>query len=172
MGLEGKMRADEIVEKANMSCRPEYYSGRGATSSDLNDRILENIYKEVEKEHGEKAAGQFAQMVADIPKLSATDFLLTLYRLEAHDWKWDKMLLGREKGVYLDGKDMGAKVGSGIGTIVSVFGGLNDRDETRYIRGRFLERHGIRQPEDINGPYGSQPYRDVQRHRSKKTRRR
>ncbi len=144
--LEGRMDAKQIAMDAGMSARPEFYSGRGAIACDLNDRILEKVYQGVQRAHEEEVAKQFAQMVADIPKLSATDFLLTLYRLEGHDWKWDKRILGGENGVYVDGPTDEAKMAVGFATIASVLGGMSERDETGYIRGKFLRRHGIKTP--------------------------
>ena len=132
---EDKLNAGQIVVKAGMSDRPGFYSGRGATTTDLNDMILEKIYQEIKKEHGEDSAKQFTQMVADIPKLSATDFLLSLYRLEMNDWNWSKELLGEEKGIYPEDE------GSALGTIFSALSGSGNVDETDYIRTAFLERH-------------------------------
>jgi hypothetical protein len=147
MTLERKLDARQIVMEANMSARPEFYSGRGAISDDLNSKILEEVYQGVQREHGEKAAKQFAQMVADIPNLSATDFLLTLYRLESHNWKWNKKMLGIEKGIDV-GPDYGdgGREAIGMVTIGNVLGGMLDRDETSYIRGEFLRRHKIEDP--------------------------
>ena len=132
-----KPDARQIVNDADMSGRPEFYSGRGATSSDLNDKNLEKIYQSIEQHHGKDAAQNYVRMVADIPKLSATDFLLSLYKLESHDWKWDKGLLGREKGLYA------TDIGTAHGTVFSVLFGMSDTDETSYIRGAFLKRHMI-----------------------------
>lgn len=146
MSLEKKIDARQIVMEAGMSARPEYYSGRGATTSDLNDKILEKTYQIVKENQGEKVAKQFVEMVADIPKLSATDFLLSLYRLEGNNWKWNKKIFGDEKGVYVDGPTDQAKMAVGLMTIAEVMFGANDRDETEYIRGAFLKRHGIEQP--------------------------
>ena len=73
MATREKLEAMQIVMEAGMSARPEFYSGRGAISCDLNDKILEKVHKGVQREHGEEAAKQFVQMVADVPKLSATD---------------------------------------------------------------------------------------------------
>src|SRR3989338_10146114 len=121
--LEERMNARQIAMNAGMSTRPEFYSGRGAIACDLNDKILEKVFQSVQKEYGEEAAKQFAQMVADVPKLSATDFLLTLYRLEVQDWKWSKRMLGNEKGI-----DVGPDYGDGtreavaMATIGSVLG--------------------------------------------------
>ena len=148
--LEGRMDARQIVMEVGMSDRPEFYSGRGAIACDLNDKILEKTYQGIKKEHGEDAAEQFAQMVANIPKLSATDFLLTLYRLEGNKWKWDKRILGREKGVYVDGPTDEAKMAVGLATIAGALFGDGSRDETSYIRGEFLRRHGIKTPHSAN----------------------
>ena len=125
----------DIVYDSGMIDRPGYYGGRGATLTDLNGGILEKLYQNIEKSNGEEAAQNFVQMVAEIPKLSATDFLLTLYRLEGNKWKWDSKLLGNERGNYADG------YGEAMGNVVSVLGGMSERDETYAIRSKFLEEH-------------------------------
>lgn len=139
--LEDKIDARQIVMEAGMSTRPEFYSGRGAISCDLNDKHLEKIYQIIKKEYGNDTAKQYAQMVADIPKLSATDFLITLYRLEGNEWEWDKRILGNERGAYVDGETDEAKMAVGMATIFGALTGDSERDETDYIRGEFLERH-------------------------------
>ena len=141
--LEERMEARGIVSEIGMSTRPEFYSGRGAIACDLNDAKLGKIYQGIQREHGEDAAKQFAQMVADIPKLSATDFLVTLYRLEAY--QWDKKLLGDEKGIAI-GPDLGdeSREQNAMWGVLGVLLGDNERDETEYIRGEFLKRHGIK----------------------------
>ena len=65
----------EIIRNNNMSTRPEYYSGRGATISDLNEKILFGIHKDLKKEFGESAGNGFVKMVNGIKVLSATAFL-------------------------------------------------------------------------------------------------
>ena len=148
-----RLCAREIIgTMKNMSTRPEFYSGRGAIGSDLDSKKLETIYQKVKREHGEKAAENFAQMVADIPVLSATDFLLTFYRLDSYGWKWDKNLLGKERGIDI-GPDHGdgKRIAIGVATIVSVLGGMSDRDETLAIRGQFLREHGIKDPRAKEG---------------------
>jgi len=138
--LENGKTAFEIVMQCRMSGRPEFYSGRGATSRDLSSDKLESIYGRIEKHPGKKAAEDFARMVADIPVLSATDFLLSLYRLEANGWAWDKRLLGRENGLYA------RMPGEALGTIVSALGGFLDRDDTVGIRYEFLKKHSLKDP--------------------------
>ncbi len=134
-----------------MSARPQFYSGRGAITSDLNDQILEKVYQGIQQGYGNEAAQAFAQMVGDIPKLSATDFLLTLYTLERRGWKWDKKLSGNEKGIYVDGANDGEKMAIGFATIGGVMFGDNSRDETDYIRREFLKRHKIQNSEPARG---------------------
>lgn len=147
MTLENKIDARTIVIRANMSPRPEYYSGRGATLSDLNGEILENIYQGIKKEYGKKASESFVNMVKDIPVASATDFLLNLYRLESNNWKWNEKMLGSEKGVYVDGPNDNVKFAVGMATIAGIFGGSMDRDDTTSIKNYFLKRHGIEIPQ-------------------------
>jgi len=145
MTLGEKLTAREIIgTMKDMSARPEFYSGRGATGSDLDNRRLERIHQLIEREHGGEAAQNYVQMVADIPVLSATDFLLNLYRLDASGWEWNKGLLGNEKGVDV-GPDTGNGTREAIGfaTIGAVLGGMSDRNETPYIREEFLRNHGI-----------------------------
>ncbi len=146
-GLEERISARQIVSLTGMSARPEFYSGRGAINSDLNDKILEKIYQGIKGEYGDWAAGQFVQMVADIPKLSATDFLLNLYKLEGYGWKWSKRQSGGENGIYIDGPTDEAKRAVGFATILGALSGDSSRDETGVIRNEFLRRHGIQIPD-------------------------
>lgn len=115
-----------------MSTRPAYYSGRGATTTDLDSSRLEKIWAAVQEHVGKAAAAEFVKMVASIPSLSATDFLLTLARLELNDWKWEDDLLGNESGIYVDSEM------SAWGTVLEVFGGAGRANQTEAIRGDFL----------------------------------
>ncbi len=123
-----------------MSTRPSFYSGRGATTSDLSSAKLERIYQAIENNVGQKAAKAFARMVRDIPVLSATDFLLSLERLVAAGWRWEKDMLGQENGLYAE------DFGTALCTVASVLGGSRDRDETVAIRYDFLLRHDLKEP--------------------------
>jgi hypothetical protein len=151
MGIE-KLAARDIVMDAGMSARPEFYSGRGATRSDLNSTILQKIYDGVSREHGKDAGDNFAQMVADIPKLSATDFLITLYRLEGNEWKWSEELNSTVKGLYA------GDYGSAFGTVMGVLSGMNDTDETEHIRSTFLWQHDIKPKQGEWSPKGRYGY--------------
>ena len=130
-----KIDLQSIVHDAGMSARPEYYSGRGATASDLNDRILEQIHSGIARNAGAAPAAQFVQMVDDLPKLSATDFLLALFQLERNDWVWQHERAPKTNGIYATDD------GSAFGTLMSVFGGMNNRDETASIKSNFIRRH-------------------------------
>lgn len=132
--------ANGYVAGCGMSTRPSFYSGRGATTTDLSSAKLERIYQAIEHNVGQEAARAFARMVRDIPVLSATDFLLCLERLVAADWRWNKDMLGKENGIYA------TEMGSALGTVVSVLGGSRDRDETVAIRYDFLLRHDLKEP--------------------------
>lgn len=78
----------DILRESGMSTRPEYYSGRGATRSDLDSSILGRIYDGILKEYGKRPANYYVKMVADIKVLSATTFLQELYMLFNNNWKY------------------------------------------------------------------------------------
>ena len=146
MVLENKLSARKILFDIGMSQRPEFYSGRGAIIDDLTGKKIERIYEKIEMAYDKDTAQNFAQMVADIPVLSATDFLLSLYQLEANEWKWEKRLLSSRKGIYA------TDVSTAMGTVLSALGGSSKRDETTAIRNHFLQIHGIKIPDERN-PY-------------------
>jgi len=129
---------------AGMSVRPEHYSGRGATTSDLTSERLENLHVRIVKHRGEAAGKAFIAMVQAIPVLSATDFLLALYRLEnaTPSWTWSPAIVGKENGLYAGGASDGEAHLSALGTVASALG-RNGRDETEQIRSAFLSQHGI-----------------------------
>ncbi len=75
-----------------MSARPEYYSGRGVTRSDLSVPELTCIYRYIEsgQERGtfpKSALDAFITMVVDIKVLAATPFIQNLSALEWRGWK-------------------------------------------------------------------------------------
>jgi hypothetical protein len=145
MGLEQTVSAEAIAMEAGMCPDPGYYSGRGARTTDLNHDILERVFQGVQRYLGADAAGQFIEMVAAIPKLSATDFLLTLYRLEGNQWRWDRNLIGTEGGVYAENE------GAAFGTVMSALRGMRDVDATPSIRDPFLAKHNSQRKDDDDG---------------------
>lgn len=78
--------ARKIVYSVGMSGRPEFYSGRGATMSDLDGDRLYAIYQKIAQELGTRQADAFVTMVKKLKTLSATNFLNALYALELNDW--------------------------------------------------------------------------------------
>lgn len=130
-----------------MSTRPAFYSGRGATSSDLSSEKLERIYKAIIVNVSMKAADAFALMVANLPCLSATDFLLALARLEGAEWVWRTSMVGSENGRYAD------SFGAAMGTVLETVSGRKT-DETVSIRRQFLNNHGIKDPKAGQDKYG------------------
>jgi len=147
-----------IISNNRMSTRPEYYSGRGATRSDLDSGILEGIYKGINEKFGKKAADNYVKMVADIKVLSATTFLQELYLLQYNDWKYTKKkkhadgisIPKNEKGEYDDTSMMSGMLG--------IFAAMsnNGRDDTVSIRGSFLHNHGIKsEPKYHRDEYGN-----------------
>lgn len=139
--FHGKMDARAIVQNwAGMSARPEFYSGRGTVSSDLNSEHLEQIYAGVLENVGQEAATEFACLVRDIKSLNATAFLIALYGLERNGWKWNKPLDTDSKGIDV-GPDMGDGVREAIG--MATIGGYlsQSEDQTESLRYPFLRNH-------------------------------
>lgn len=146
------MTAREIISeytKGRLCGRPEFYSGRGACRSDLNSDILEQLYQGILKEHGEKAAKQYALMVQAIDVLSATFFLNSLYALESNKWILSKPKARTEAMDHIDvtpdDGDMGKRVASGMAGVMAWTTGGAERDDTFMIRGEFLQKHGLEQ---------------------------
>lgn len=134
---------------AGMSTRPEYYSGRGATTSDLDSSRLIVICIAIEKKHGPLAAKAYTEMVASMPKLAATDFLIALWRLESNGFRMSPEIVGGSNGTYA------ADRASAMATIFEALGGSR-RDETVSIRSAFLRYRGVKEPrrDAVYGPYG------------------
>jgi len=134
----------------SMSSRPEFYSGRGATTSDLNSPKLEDIYQSILRLYGAAAAAQYVYMVADLPKLSATEFLIALQELDQSGWKYKP----RKRKSVVSGVEVvnNGNPGDEVTNMCSIFGvlfGHNDRNETGYIRGEFLRQHAAEIPKKI-----------------------
>lgn len=134
-----------IIRNNKMSTRPEYYSGRGATMSDLNIEILEGIYQEILKEYGKNAAKNYIKMIDDIKVLSATTFLEELYQLHNNNWKYSKKEQ-HANGISIPKNENGeydeTSAVSGMFGIYAAMG--NNRDDTISIKGGFLRTHGIK----------------------------
>ena len=132
-----------IIRNNQMSTSPEFYSGRGATLSDLNDRILEGIHRDIKKEYGSDAAKNFVKMVSDIKILSATTFLQELYDLFYNKWKYiNKKQHAAGVAVRKDENGDYDLVGGMFGMMEVMMS--SGRDDTQMIKTVFLIRHGIK----------------------------
>ena len=146
------MNARQIVSQytnGGMSSRPEFTSGRGVTLSDLNSKWLFAIRKGIEKEVGKEQAEEFVKMVASMKKMSATAFLNNLYMLERFNWKWTPL---RDQHISVNSR------GDAMGTVLSVMSGMSSRDDTKEIRGHFLEHFGYKPI------YSESPMKDEERY--------
>lgn len=125
--------AREIVRSVGMSDKPEYYSGRGARISDLPAKKLVLIYNIIKERIGAKQAETFVTMIKSLKTLSATNFLNSLYLLEANNWVY--------RSAYKSNIDVGPD-GPGRNAIAFatvVFGSSEyDDGDTDYIRNQFL----------------------------------
>jgi len=150
-----RVSVEEICKHAKITCDPGYYSGRGATTSDLNDGILQRAHDFIKHHIGDDAAKAHVEMVAALPTASATGYLRSLYDLESNDWTWTK---GKEgaNDIYPTNE------GSAFGTMMSVLGRMHDdpHDQTyksESVRGDYLRRHRhkeARDPHDVFRRYG------------------
>jgi hypothetical protein len=131
--------ADIVQYFGNMSDRPEFYSGYGATVSNLCSEQLELIYMGIQKYHGKCAATNFAQMVADLEKLTASGFLRSLYELERNGWRWEHVENKPVSNIALGGYGEQLEA-TAFATIASALGD-RDVDQTYYIRREFLNLH-------------------------------
>lgn len=144
----------DIIRNNRMSTRPEYYSGRGATTSDLNEQILFGIHKDLKNEFGEDAGNGFVKMIDGIKVLSATAFLNGLYELYYNNWIYNEQ---QPDSITIQKDDDGnynSTVGM-IGVIDSLFS--CGRDDTQQIKSHFLRCNGVKCKEiydNYRGYYG------------------
>jgi len=132
-------RSENYLPK-NMSSRPGYTSGRGATITDLDSERLTFIYDALIENESQEAADNFVLMVQNLKVASCTDFLLNLYRLEMRDWKYDDTFFSDSdsNGIYAENE------GEAVGTMLaSMFGGSRE-DDTLRIVGPFLSKFDMR----------------------------
>lgn len=145
-----KITAEKIVHEVGMSARPEFYSARGARRSDLSGEKLIAIHKIIKEKLGERQAKEFVTMIKKISCLSATNFLNSLFALEANDWVYKK---GEESDIDL-GHDGSGRLAIGIASLGEVMFPSSHGDETSLIRNSFLKELGIpikREQRNIDG---------------------
>ncbi len=138
----------DIIRNNRMSTRPEFYSGRGAITCDLDGQILEGIYQGIKKEFGEEPAKNFVKMVDDIKVISATTFLEELYMLCSNGWKYRKKSKAHQaSGISIPKNENGEyDVNSLTSGILGMFAAISNgsRDETPVIKNYFLSKHGVK----------------------------
>ena len=127
------MDARELVESVRMSARPGYYSGRGATTSDLNDKLLNNIADLIKEHFGDQAHDNYVKMVWDMPSLSATAFLNNLYALERAKWNLSMTEITNNGTTF---ESEGEALGSVL-EVLSQMHGHTRPDQTESIRRGF-----------------------------------
>jgi len=112
--------------EGRMSARPEFYSGRGVNTGDLNHKHLKMIYTGIKKELGDAQAEAFVEMLQVLKDMSATGFLNSLYRLEDNGWKFDKALFNRKNdGIAFHGVDQDG----GLSAMITVMETMHRKHE-------------------------------------------
>jgi len=120
----------------NMSSRPGFTSGRGATITDLDSDRLTFIYDKIVENENQDAADNFVLMVQNLQVASCTEFLLSLYRLEIRGWKYDDTFFSdsNSNGIYAENE------GEAIGTLFAGISGGSRVDDTLRIVYPFLSK--------------------------------
>lgn len=131
--------AVSILDAANMSARPGYYSGRGARRGDLSGVQLCAMYESVTTHHGADAGLHFTKMVAGLKVVSATDFILALYALEGRDWAEPIIADRSVQGIHVDAPCDTEKgqTQAMIGMMESAFGSRGN--DSLQIKNEFLQ---------------------------------
>lgn len=135
-----KLAIKEILTLSGVDPEPSYYSGRPATLSDLNSKILEKIYRGIAENISKEAADNYLQLVDELEYLSATAFLKMIYRLEQNEWKFDYSIAQNNSNTAF------TSPGTMFGTFGSRLGQSNScrNDVTIDIKREFLRSHGIK----------------------------
>lgn len=88
MGIEKKLNAFKILDKAGLSSQASHYTTRSAAYHDLNSKVLAGIYEDVMRSFGKDAAANLAKMIRDLPEMRADDFVRGYIILANSDWEW------------------------------------------------------------------------------------
>lgn len=127
---ETQEKKNPLSSLGGMSPRPGYYSGRGATISDMESKHLFHIHEKILQSHGTRAAKSFVKMVANLKVMSATSFLNNLIDLYSSDWENEEV--PEDKGVSVSNE------GEAIGTLFAGLSRSENRDDTLQIVSSFL----------------------------------
>lgn len=133
----------DLARAANMSARPEFYSGRGAVTWDLDGNKLFIMYNLIKEKLGETEAKSFVTMVENIECLSATNFLNCLIHLIGNNWEYKE---SSESNIDV-GPDSSARFAIGLATIGSALSG-DHGDATEFIKSTFFDKIGYTPKED------------------------
>lgn len=76
----------EILRRAGLTSRPEYFSGRG--EGDITSEHLIKLHKLILEHKGVSAAENFVFMVKGINELTGTSFIKKVLKLDASKYKW------------------------------------------------------------------------------------
>jgi hypothetical protein len=107
----------ELCSRANISSRPEYYSGRPA--GDITETHLTKLHELIKKFKGDEAASNFVEMIKGTQDFAATSLVKRILKLASLNYKWDSKLDEEQKqgdNIELDGTPMQA-----MATMMSVF---------------------------------------------------
>jgi len=146
-----------------MSARPEYYSGRGVNTGDLNHKHLLMIHTGIKKELGDDQAAAFVEMLQVLEDMSATGFLNSLYRLEANGWKFDKKLFNyKNDGLAYKGIDEDG----GLSAMFTVMESMHRKKEPAAIDSYmaqtivrpFFDAIGVESKRKSKSPHGGYNY--------------
>lgn len=145
------MDMTRMLHEVGINPNPGYYSGRGATTSDLDGRKLEALHDLVARHRGEAQAKVLVEVVAGMRCLSASEFIVAVMTLDANGWDAADALSGEEGGLRPENESQA------MATVAEVLGraGRGARDDTYAIRSGFLRRHGVapKHGQD-DSPYG------------------
>lgn len=133
----------DLARAANMSARPEFYSGRGAVTWDLDGHKLFTMHKLIKEKLGETEAKAFVTMIENIDCLSATNFLNCLIQLIGNNWEYKE---SSESNIDL-GPDSPSRYAIGLATIGAALS-VDHGDATEYIRSTFFDKIGYTPEKD------------------------
>lgn len=133
--------AKEIVRSVGMCDRPEFYSFRGATISDLDGNTLYAIYQIITQEFGTNSANAFVTMVKKLKTLSATNFLNSLYTLERYGWA--ENISFHESDIDIGSNEQGREAVAFATLAGALSRNHSKRDDTELIRSSFLRKVGF-----------------------------
>lgn len=143
------MTGQELINKCfpvgtggGISARPEFYSGRGATISDLNSGHLEILYNGILKEFDEEAAKRFAIFVATFPKMAMTPFLNAFFAFINNGCEYEQRPISPAENIEIAKNEDGEyDMTHGLIGLYAHLGGGSERDDTPQIRGEFVMAH-------------------------------